>query len=162
MIIDQNTLLWYIILLYFQTVLVSMEEEEEPLQSCQKEMSLMGSLLQRTTSSGQTGRGELRILNQTIAKKNVFSGARFRVQTRWLVSDSARCPKRWPILVNRMIWSMFRRSVPTWPTLVRWIKHEYYLLPFDTDEIMKCILQGEPCGPGRLCLPDGRGSHTCK
>ena len=22
--------------------------------------------------------------------------------------------------------------------------------------------QGVPCGPGRLCLPDGRGSHTCK
>ena len=22
--------------------------------------------------------------------------------------------------------------------------------------------QGEPCGPGRLCLPDGKGSHTCK
>ena len=24
------------------------------------------------------------------------------------------------------------------------------------------LLQGQPCGPGRLCLPDGRGSHTCK
>lgn len=22
--------------------------------------------------------------------------------------------------------------------------------------------QGQPCGRGRLCLPDGRGSHTCK
>ena len=22
--------------------------------------------------------------------------------------------------------------------------------------------QGEPCGGGRLCLPDGRGSHSCK
>jgi len=22
--------------------------------------------------------------------------------------------------------------------------------------------QGVPCGPGRLCLPDGKGSHTCK
>ena len=162
MIIDQNTPLWYIILLYFQTVLVSMEEAEEPLQNCKKEISHMGSLLQKTTSSGQTGRGELRLLNQTIAKKHVFSGVRFRVQTRWPASDSLRCPIRWPILVNLMIWSMFRKSVPTWPILARWIKHEYYLLPFDTVEIMKCILQGEPCGPGRLCLPDGRGSHTCK
>ena len=23
-------------------------------------------------------------------------------------------------------------------------------------------VQGEPCGAGRLCLPDGEGSHKCK
>lgn len=27
---------------------------------------------------------------------------------------------------------------------------------------MSNTCQGEPCGGGRLCLPDGRGNHSCK